>query len=318
VLQYNPFLYGRWGFAPRLAASMLRRRLDADRPRLALMIHEAYQPRYNWRSALMGSVQWAQLHALYMMSDIAFTSIAQWARMLTRWHPHQTALHLPVGSNLPDARSERDAAREEIGADPATSVVASFGTGHRSRLVNYIVAAVNAIADDHRRVIMLNLGVGAHRLTGVNARVRIIHPGPLPRADVARLLAAGDVFLAPFEDGVSTRRTSLMAALQHGLPVVGTVGRWTDGILRTSEALELVGVGSSQAFAEAAASVAVDAEWRTELGCAAAALYAREFDWPVIAARLCERLEGCRGAHSAISGERNGEGTRTATMEERL
>ena len=288
VLQYNPFLYGRWGFAPHLVASLGRARLGATRPRLVLMVHETYFPISDWRSAIMGSTQWGQLRALHAMSDVVFASIESWTGLLSGWRPSRPVSHLPVGSNLPDRGGERAAARAEIEADDATIVVASFGTGHPSRLTDHLVAAGDAVARCQRRVLMLNLGAGARPLDGLNREIRVIQPGPLPTADLARLLSAADLFLAPFVDGVSTRRGSLMAAMQHALPVLGTYGHLTDESLRTSGALELVARDDIAAFAQAAAALAQDPTRRAALGAAAAALYRRDFDWPAIATRMRE------------------------------
>ncbi|MBI3815605.1 MAG: methyltransferase domain-containing protein, partial [Nitrospinae bacterium] len=48
--------------------------------------------------------------------------------------------------------------------------------------------------------------------------------------DVSRYLSASDIFLLPLIDGVSSRRTTLMTALQHCVPVVSTSGFLTDDI----------------------------------------------------------------------------------------
>jgi glycosyltransferase involved in cell wall biosynthesis len=292
VLQYNPFLYGRWGFAPQLPAALLRARRRRRRFRLALMVHETYFPISDWRSALMGSWQRVQLHALHAISDLVFASIESWAELLAQWRPRRPVAHLPVGSNLPDRRSKRAAAREQIGAGDETMVIASFGTGHPSRLIEYVVAATNAVANERDEVVLLNLGSGANAPVGVDGGVRVIQPGWLTPGDAARLLSAGDLFLAPFSDGVSTRRTSFMAAMQHGLPVLATQGTSTDAVLAESGALALVQTGEQELFVRTAALLANDAHRCAMLGADAADLYQSEFDWPVIAARMCEALAG--------------------------
>ncbi len=197
VLQYNPFLYGRWGFAPSLVASLSRACLGDGGCRLALMVHEPYVPITDWRTAIMGGTQRAQLRTLHALSDLVFASIEPWTPLLASWRPHRPVSHLPVGSNLPDRREERAIGRKEIGADVATLVVVSFGTGHPSRLIDHLVAAANAIAQCGERVLMLNLGAGARRLDGLDRRVRVVQPGFLPASHVARLLSAGDLFLVP-------------------------------------------------------------------------------------------------------------------------
>ena len=97
---------------------------------------------------------------------------------------------------------------------------------------------------------------------------------------------------------VSTRRGSVMAAMQHGLPIIGAYGELTDESLHRSGALELVARGDLKACSHAAAALAQDPARRAALGTVAAALYRREFDWPVIGARLHKRLGSIDSAHS--------------------
>src|SRR5262249_18302153 len=92
-------------------------------------------------------------------------------------------------------------------------------------------------------------------------------------------------------DGVSTRRTTLMAALQHGLAVVGTDGHNTDRMLRdANNSLRLTAVGDRDAFAGAVCELAASRGTRAELGSHARSLYETEFDWTVVSGRLIAGL----------------------------
>jgi glycosyltransferase involved in cell wall biosynthesis len=292
VLQYSPFCYGRRGFAPWLPADLMRLRARRGRPRLAVMIHEPYVPIDSWRSTVMGLWQRLQLGSLRLAADAVFASIEPWARKFAAHLPHRPAHHLPVGSNFPDARGGREEERRRLGVSEETIVVACLGRDHPTWLGGHVVEAVNAIARDGRPVALLTLGADAPRLDGLGPGVALHAPGYLGAAELAAGLAAADLFLAPVSDGVSTRRGSVMAALQHGLPVVGTDGNLTDPILRREgrTALFLTGVGEREQFAASAVALAADAEARAAAGAAARALYEREFDWPVIAGRLLAAL----------------------------
>jgi glycosyltransferase involved in cell wall biosynthesis len=115
-------------------------------------------------------------------------------------------------------------------------------------------------------------------------------------------LAAIDVYLAPLSDGVSTRRGSMMAGLEHGLAIVGTRGEATDEVLAREHgrAMLLADVNAMPAFEAHVRTLLVDAERRRELGSAAEALYEREFAWPRIAEKLMAILSGCE-SHSSQS-----------------
>jgi len=54
------------------------------------------------------------------------------------------------------------------------------------------------------------------------------------------------VLLQPYEDGVTTRRGSIIAALALGVPVVTTTGRMTEPLWRASAAVTLVADGDSK------------------------------------------------------------------------
>jgi glycosyltransferase involved in cell wall biosynthesis len=256
-----------------------------------LNVHEPYVPLTGWRWTLMGAWQRVQLGGLLLAADSACASTEAVAQRLSSRWLRTRLLHVPVGSNLPDMATARSSQRARLGHGDETLVVAVFGTRHPSRLLGYAVAAIHRIAEAGPETAVLNLGAGAPALPGLADSIPVLSPGFLEREDLARHLATVDLFLAPWTDGVSTRRGTLMAALQHGLPVLGTAGPLTGPALRDSGALELTPVGRPDLFARAAQRLAVDRPARLALGRAGRALYASTFDWPVIAGRI---LEACR------------------------
>jgi glycosyltransferase involved in cell wall biosynthesis len=291
VLQYNPFMWGRWGFAPWLPVAFTTLRRSRRRPVIALMVHEPYVPMVNWRWTLMGLWQRAQLESLRVAADVVFASIEAWADMLARRRLARLTVHLPVGANFPDKREARPLIRKHLGLDDGALVLAVFGTANPSRHLDYVVASANALARLRTPVFLLNLGADAPHLSSLDPRVHVHEPGQLPEGELASYLASADIFLAPFIDGVSTRRGSMMAALQHGLPIVGTAGPLTDGALRdATHALRLTPVDNPNAFVEAVCDLARDAGDRLRMGHAARALYEASFDWPILAHRLVNAL----------------------------
>src|SRR5262249_59264800 len=74
---------------------------------------------------------------------------------------------------------------------------------------------------------------------------RLHATGPLPADAVAGYLAACDLLLQPFPDGVSTRRTSVMAGLALGLPIVTSDGPATEPIWRKEPAVVLAPAASA-------------------------------------------------------------------------
>jgi glycosyltransferase involved in cell wall biosynthesis len=286
ILQYNPFWYGRRGFAPGLVRDVARLRRG---PTLALMVHETYVDMKNVRWALMGAWQRLQLAALRQLTDLQFCSTESWMRRLTRWPGTAQVHHLPVPSNFPDRRDDAPRARDELDVPDGGLLLSCFGLHHPGRLVAHVRAAAEAVAATGAPATVLNLGPGDAAVEELAPGVTLRSPGFLPEETLARLLAASDLFLAPYADGVSTRRTTVMSALQHAIPVLGTDGHLTDRVLRESHgALRLVPVAELDGFAAEAARLARQAEERRALGDAGRSLYTRKFDWPVLVERLLQ------------------------------
>jgi glycosyltransferase involved in cell wall biosynthesis len=290
LLQYNPFNFGRWGFAPWLPAKLWRLKRSRSRPKIAVMVHEMYYPITDWRSALMGGWQRVQFFAVRVLSDVMFTSVSPWAKALRSHRPRRPVHHLPVGSNLPDMRHAGATERERLGIAEDAIVLAAFGTGHPSRMLDYVAHAADSVAAQGHETVLLNLGFNTPQVS-VSPAVRVLAPGHLEEEAISRHLAAVDIYLAPFTDGVSTRRTTLMAALQHGLAIVGTDGHNTDDMLRRSKSsMRLTPVGDRDAFSRAVCDLADSPEARAELGERATLLYEEEFDWTVVSDRLLAQL----------------------------
>jgi glycosyltransferase involved in cell wall biosynthesis len=288
VLEYNPFSYGHWGWAPGLVNSVRRLRRSHPEVPVVLIAHELFVELNGWRDTVIGVPQRAQFAALRQLSHLVLSTTESLVGR-ARGAGGKPARLLPVGSNLPDARARRDQVRKHHGLG-RRFVVASFGSDHPSRLLSHLRLAIEAVVDTMPAV-ALNLGSGTPELPARRLG-SVITPGILAPAALADFVAASDLFLLPFSDGVSTRRTTLMAGLQHGIPVLGTHGRSTGPLLRESGALALVpATVSADAFAESTVALATDEVTRGHLGPAGRRLYTEHFDWPVLARRLLDELD---------------------------
>lgn len=94
--------------------------------------------------------------------------------------------------------------------------------------------------------------------------------------------------LAPVIDGVSARRTTVAAMLQHGLPIAGTDGRATDPAFRESPAFALAPVGDAVAMTAVVQQVLGDAGMRATMESEARAFFDAHLAWPRIAAAYLE------------------------------
>ncbi len=283
LLQYNPFSYGRWGFAPWLPRDL--HRLRARGLPIAVMVHEAFIAPTRAREWILRGWQRAQCRAILRQADAVFASTEVLREALRGLAGRADVRHLPVGSNLPDRREARGEVRGRLDLAEDELALAAFGTGHPSQLGSLVARAASATGG--RPPVLLNLGAGAPAPAELPHGTRVLSPGRLPEAELAGWLAAGDLFVAPFSDGVSTRRTTLMAALQHELAVVGTRGPNTDRVLaRATDALALVHPDAPGELERAVHGLARNPERRRAVGLAGRRLYDERFGWPVIADAL--------------------------------
>jgi glycosyltransferase involved in cell wall biosynthesis len=290
ILHYNPFSWGRRGFAPQLVRDLACVRRRKPGLVVGVLAHERYVDMRGLRGTLMGGWQRVQYLAILQLADVAWSSTERWSELLRRQTRARVG-QMPICSTVPDGRAARSAMRERLGLDASTLVVATFGSNHPSRLIGHVELAVAAIARAGCRVVLLNLG--AEPPPVIVPGVRVVTPGRLDANIIAEHLAAADVYLAPFIDGVSGRRTSLMAALQHGLPVIGTYGPMTDSAMRAErDALLLTPSADGAGFASAARDLALDAPQRARRAAAARRFYESRFDWPV----------ACRAALNGLTG----------------
>ncbi len=71
--------------------------------------------------------------------------------------------------------------------------------------------------------------------------------------------------IQPFLDGVTTRRTSVMAGLAHGLPIVTTSGPLTESFWAHKRAVEMCPLGRPDIFATVVNKLLTDQSARSSL-----------------------------------------------------
>jgi glycosyltransferase involved in cell wall biosynthesis len=281
LLQYNPLSYARWGFAPGLVRDAISLRRRWPRTPLVVTVHEPWVTIRGWRSALMSAYQRVQLRSLLRVADGVIVVRETLVRELGR-----ACTHVPVGSNIVPVKVTRATARARLGIEvDGTLVVALFGTAHESRALDHAEAAIAQLSARRGANRLCVLALGRDSPTPAHpAGVEVRTPGSLASAELSLHLRASDVLLLPFTDGLSTRRTTLMAGLAHGVPVLGLRGVNTDRVLvGDAGAMVMTPCGDHAAYARAAVELTEDPARMRAVGDAGKRLYERSFDWPVVA-----------------------------------
>jgi glycosyltransferase involved in cell wall biosynthesis len=294
LLQYNPFSFARWGLAPHLIARM--RQWRAQEALTGLILHERAIPIGTVRDLPIGAWQRLQLRALIAHSSVCFRTSEE-----PDEHPRLAqAPLLPVGSNLPDRRADRDEQRAKLQVDENQTVLATFGQRHPGRLLDRVQLACERVARATGPVVLLNLGAKPPEFGPIEG-TSVVSPGPLEASALAGHIAASDVLLLPYDDGISTRRTTVMAALQHSRAIVGVEGRLTNTTL-WRDSIALTSIADPESFAAEALRLVEDGDARRELGERGRQLYEERFDWAVIGRSLLAEVDGRRSGASRTDG----------------
>ena len=282
LVQYVPHAFG-WKAANLPFCLWLRWH---RRDRVWVMFHEVAYPfdlrAGVWKNAL-ATVNRVMASLVGASAERAFVSIPAWRPIVGAVTRAGTPVTwLPVPSAIAVVSDRR--ASDEIAARYGQGhlLVGHFGTYGDVMTPLVDAAVVSLLERSDCRVVLMGHGSTAARRHLVAAHPdlseRVLAAGSLTAEDVSRHVRACAVLMQPYPDGISSRRTSAMAALAHGMPVVATDGPLTEPIWRTSDAVVLVRPGDADGLAAAAAALLADPARRTDLARRAAALYDAQFD----------------------------------------
>ncbi|PWT99364.1 MAG: hypothetical protein C5B51_27380 [Terriglobia bacterium] len=101
--------------------------------------------------------------------------------------------------------------------------------------------------------------------------------GSLAPDELSHHIAACDILLQPYPEGVNTRRSSLMAGLCHGKPIVTTFGPLTEMVWREGHAVAMAAPGDTNSAMDLMEKLRSDTSERARMGQAAQTLYDSQF-----------------------------------------
>jgi glycosyltransferase involved in cell wall biosynthesis len=301
LLQFEQISYGRWGLNPYVPLAVRRLRTTTPETRIAVMFHEDFMPASSVKFAVMTTWQRLQFWGLGRMADAALFSTETKARRYEDWFPDTPVHHLPVGSNIPAVDAEPPRERERLEIPPDDLVLGLFGSAHPSRLLSHVNAAAVACSRSRADCRVLYIGPDGDDVRGaLDSGIPLRDLGPLPAEDASRCFAAMDLYLAPFREGVSTRRGSFLTGLEHGIPTVSTCGPETGELLRrrNGTAYRLAPWSNRDTFASDVVDLLHDPETRKGMSRAARAFYHSNFEWSEISRRLQRVLPECENRSS--------------------
>ena len=282
IVQWVPHGFGRRAMNIGFCAWLWTRARRGDR--IELMVHEPYLAFWEgtWRQNAAAVVQRLMVMMLLRAVRRVWVSIPAWTAALRPYALGRSVpfVWLPIPSSLeePDA-AEVAALRRRFGAAPLAGHLGTYGR-LVTDLLGDVIEGVLAAAPESRVLLM---GAGSDRYAKEFSRqfpalaARVLATGTLSGDELARHVAACDVLLQPFPDGVSSRRTSVMAGMKLHVPVVTTRGRLSEPLWDATAAVKLAPVGDSRAFVAQAVALMGAPGDRARLADSARHLYDERF-----------------------------------------
>lgn len=295
ILQYDPFGYGAaYGINPYLPLLVGRLKQRCPQLKVGVIVHESFIAAKTWKLAILSVYLRFQLWLACRAADVIFSTVEPWALALKQWFPCKVVQHLPVSSNIPQTIAGREEVRTHLGIAAETIVLGLFGRMQRVKNLTHVTQAVHQLQAAGMAVTVLYVGSDAQVAKQALPGIPLIADGPLSPAEISRRFAAMDIYLMPVDEGISTRRTSLMVGLQHGIPTVATCGTVTDRVIQQAngKALILTDKDTPADFARAVLDLASQPIVRQQLGQSGQQWFQREFAWSQIGRKLLYTLEG--------------------------
>ena len=294
LVQWVPHAYGFRSMNVGFCLWLWRRARRGDR--VDLMVHEPFLSfgEGSWRQDAAAVVHRFMTIILLRAANRVWVSIPFWERRLRKYSLGRKVpfAWLPIPSSIPVIHDLAGVRALRSRYTPGGElIIGHFGTYGPSMApaLDAIFSRLGAAGFAHQ-ILLLGAGGDGYRerlereQPSIAARVHAT--GALSPDDVSRHLSACDLLVQPYIDGVSGRRSSFMAGLSHGRPMVTTTGPATEAIWGQSGAVAMVAFGDWRACVETVERLCADEQERTRLGDAARKLYQERFDLAHVVARL--------------------------------
>jgi len=296
-LQYQPNMYGkRWSFFNALLPIVTK----SQSRKLVTTFHSIANP---------SPVSPTRLSALLLAAcsdHIIVTNEHHLSELLRLYGPAARKLScVPVGANiLPSdklwGRREhvRIGVRARLGISQDEVLLSHFGLIYQGKGLETLLKAMRLLLDSGRDVRLLifghvrptaesyckSLAMFAEKL-GIEDH--IIWTRDCTENEISEYLLASDIYVVPYDDGISSRRTSSMVGFAHGLPIVSTSSPTIPPIFKSGQNVILVPPKDGTALFRALVELVDSAERRTAIGIASLQL-AQQFSWPLISRAIAD------------------------------
>ncbi len=249
LVPYTPLLWGDrggLGLGPILLLALMRL---FGHSKILVFFHEVHvpwglNPKY-WPQSLIHRAK------AWLIGSLAHSIMGSCWHILLQLKAlgHKQGHLAPVGSNIPVApqsSAQREKIRAHWGLVAGQKAIGIFGGTHVSRNTSAVLQAIAQSSSLAPRPKIIFLGTSIDEIKTLISddslkalMPRLICTGKLPENELSHGLGALDVMASYFVDGVSARRGSVFAGLEHGIPVVSTWTEYSDSFMANCPGLSL-------------------------------------------------------------------------------
>lgn len=305
LVQWVPHGFGYRSMNVAFCLWLWRRARRGDR--VEIVVHEPYlafgEGAVRWTAA--ASVHRVMTMILARAASRIWISIPDWER---RWRPYTLGRDvpftwLPIPNTLPTPNRDdvdRVRARYAATAGPIVGYVGSYGTV-ATRMLGVALPDILAGSPTSIALLLGRNSDACHRQlmnTHPALRSRIHTSGALSSSALAEHVAACDLLVQPYPDGISSRRTSAMAGLALRVPIVTTRGHLTEPLWDATRSVVLVDVNEPRRLGDETLRLLADDEERARLASRGRDTYDRHF-------HLSHTIGALRGAGQESCGSRS-------------
>jgi len=294
LVQYTALAWSARGFPLRFTRVL--KTLKAAGVRVGMVFHDI-EP-FNGTRLIDGLRRRAQLHVMRQALRLSDAPVFTVPMENISWVKRRAGkgCFIPVGANLPVSPGATSRNGISTGGKLSVAVFGITGGPSGSWEIENIVEAVRFVASRVGNLRLIVFGRNAQsaeaelreRLRDSAVELHVL--GVLPGADVVRTLSASDVLL--FVRGpISTRRSSAVAGIACGLPVIAFEGPETAAPV-TEAGLALFSPRKKGDLKNVLLRVLEDEHYRASLAQRSSLAQRLYFSWHAIAARYAELLRG--------------------------
>ena len=290
ILQYTPSLWAK--NILKLNPELIRWcKSTIKDTKLILMAHELHYPfQFTLRGLTIGLGQKLQFEHLVKSVDWTFFS---YEAAQSRF-PKRSEV-LPVGTTIPVTHH-----RKYDSSSKKHITLLHFGGNHPTHLIAWTLHALRAVRlkFSNHSVELLWIGLNEKDKDNIlndfpqgnELRPFVRAAGYLGEEQASEEMTKVDLALAPFMDGVSTRRTSFMAEIAHGIPTVTTRGWATHPNIPWEKFCQITPV-ELEPFIQATTELLENPTRLSELRTSSRSAYEELFSWKKIGHQLDQRIK---------------------------